>query len=167
MEGASEVISSPSNAVKRPRNVDKWKKNVCKKKRNLGEEYISYNNGRVIPRRVIGESCACKLNCFDNISEDSRESIFSEFWASGSHLVQTSFIQKHVEQAKPKRRRTRDISKHRKFSRSFYLRSSDGNNVRVCMKAFCSILGVTKHRVRYACENMVSEAGEYLFCFLF
>ena len=164
MDNNPNYITSPSNAVKRSRNPEQWKKHIPRKKRNLGEEYNSYSTGKLIPKRSMGDPCGCtRLKCFENICENNRQKIFSEFWSTGSHLIQTSFIQNHVQQNKPKHHRTADLAKQRKCSRTYFLKSSDGNNVCVCLKAFCSILGETERRVKYACDAMMTESGEFFF----
>ena len=166
MDNNPNYISSPSNALKRPRNPDQWKKNIPRKRRNLGKEYTSYSTGKLIPERSIGEPCGCRLKCFENISEDDRQKIFSDFWNSGSHLIQTSFIQKSVQQNKPKHHTTTDPAKQRKCARIYFLSTSDGNTVRVCLKAFCSIFGKNERRVKYACDAMMTDSGEFLLIIL-
>lgn len=77
-------------------------KDVAKRNRNLSLEYVNTKK-KHIDARSLKPSCSekkCRLQCTQNISEDTRKSIFDNYWNMGNISRQRDFIVNHTEEIK-------------------------------------------------------------------
>lgn len=65
---------------------------------SLGRQFLT-TRGKLI---ILRPPCACKLKCFDKITEQQREFIFSHFWRLGKRSNQWSFVLQFTSRKKPK-----------------------------------------------------------------
>ena len=80
---------SPLKKMSSPRkrtNPDKWKRNVRKPQRVSGKSYISEGGKKVNQRNVKAQDCSkCRFKCNENVSDESKQSIMSFYYALRSH----------------------------------------------------------------------------------
>lgn len=148
--------TTPSNARKRPWNESRWKKRVAKRERNLGHEYTSVNTGKENAARGVGPPCNCSINCFDLVGHANIESIFRDFWASGSWNTQTAYIQKQTTTVAVKRRRTNNVENQKGCTRYYHV-TVDDTDITVCKTAFANIHGISRQRLDRAQKNKTSS----------
>ncbi|CAG4946020.1 unnamed protein product [Colias eurytheme] len=103
----SDVMKEKSRKIHRLESKD----NQRKYRVNRGLEYIS-RKGKVNPRKKLKPPCpqSCRQQCYNKISEESRQKIFDLFWSIGDHRRQWEFITKYIEKV-PKARVTSEKSK--------------------------------------------------------
>ena len=134
-----ETVVSPFSR-KRKVNELNWKRNKAKTAKNLGKEYVARHSENIVPARKIGDPCGCKRNCFQKIGEEHIERIFNDYWKLGDNELQKGFIISNVDVKKPESHVTNDLDKQKKCRREYSFRVNN-EQVRVCMKAFLSVLG--------------------------
>lgn len=83
----------------RGKGILKYGKLILKKqKKNLGQQFINHR-GKVIRGRQLkpGYNQTCIRKCFENLTEEIRTQIFTDFWALGDHNAQVQFVSRFVE----------------------------------------------------------------------
>lgn len=130
---------------KRTRNPESWKDNKAKKLRNCGKSYQSRSK-KTVPARCMKPVCSCRLKCFDNITENSRLSIFENFWRLGNIDLQRSFIRACMVEVKPKYKYT-NSAKPRQPNNYFFF-TIDGSKIRVCKTYFLNTLSISDRQIR-------------------
>ena len=138
---------------KRPRMEMTWQKNKRKRLRNEGKSYIT-SKGSAVPPRVTGNDCKCSMGCFKKLSSSDRTKILKEFNHLGTFDLQTAYLHGLIHRYEPKRRYTsgRESDCKRKNSFSYYIRYG-GKEIRICLRTFCSIHGISIKRVRNIRSN--------------
>ena len=148
---------------KRPMTTD-----TPKKRKVTGRQREKAKKLRV-SNHVTGENCNCaRFRCFEAISPDERQSIIEDFnTLYDSKNGQDAYLATLISVGEIHRRRSRknDDERHKPKSMSLsYVvklqREGSCQSVNVCAKAFCSIFGITKHRVETIRKAMFST-GEY------
>ena len=132
---------------KRVRREKDWISNKRKKLRNAGKMYV--NSKRVVvPPRVCGSDCKCSMGCFKKIQSTERMKILEEFNNLQDFDIQNAYLHGLIHRCDPKRRYTSKGSTSKRNNTFTYYVRSCGNEVHVCLKAFCNIHGVSVKRVR-------------------
>lgn len=109
----------------------------------------------------VGPDCLCKrLRCFQTVPEDERKRIIREFNALGDNNKQNAYLGGLIS-VLPVRRRGSNEDQTRFNTASFGYRvlvRKDGVaiDVKVCLKAFMSIHGISEDKVRYIRNSLVS-----------
>lgn len=100
------------------------------------------------------------MKCFERISEYECSDIFIEFRSINDKNQQDTFLQALIEKTDVKRNRTKRLVdaniKPRAWNFRYALLIPEGNKIRVCNKAFCSIFGVSRNRVRRLASLLLS-----------
>ncbi|KAE8737783.1 hypothetical protein FOCC_FOCC016751 [Frankliniella occidentalis] len=110
--------SSESPKRKRSRNTYRWKSTIRKQQKNLGQPYISVK-GKEMKGAEMRNPCSCKHNCRHKITEEQRNYLFQQFWASGSHERQWEYIRQHST-SKPTNEEKEGFVGKKKCIRSFF-----------------------------------------------
>lgn len=130
-------------------------RNERKIKRNTGQMYVTAK-GKEIKQREMIILPSCRLKCRDKLPENTRKSIFKEYWALGSRDRRVTYIANHSETTKTavKRTRTNDPakSKNRERSHTFYFKIN-GQKIKICRGCFMKTLGETQMFVTLALRN--------------
>ena len=122
-----------------------------------------------VSNHVSGENCNCtRFSCFEAISHDERQPIIEDFnTLYESKNGQDAYLATLISVGEIHRRRPRENHEERHKPKSISLsfivklqREGCCQYVNVCAKAFCSIFGITKHRVETIRKAMLST-GEY------
>ena len=116
-----------------------------------------------LSNHVTGPECQCKrLNCFDNVNEPARARVIAHLNSIGSRTEQDCFLSGLIEILNVKQRRSRnDENQHpmHNFSYKYFVNVlKDGvlRKTEVCIRAFCSIFGVTPRRLRFIRESLAT-----------
>ena len=136
-----------------PLATDKPKK---KKKRKVNGRKREIEKKARVSSHETGPDCQCtRLKCFQNINEQERRVLIDDF---NSHYktkdAQDAYLASLMEVELVQRRRPRDnvggLEKPKSMSMVFAVKVKRGQTCRkvtVCVKAFCSIFGITKNRL--------------------
>ena len=141
---SSDESATPLTCTrKRVRREQCWVK-WWKKLRNAGKMYVN-SKGVVVPPRVSGYDCKCPMHCFKNVSQSDRSAILDEFNHLQTFDVQNatcmvSFIDLVLNDDIPSSRGA-VVNKRARFHTSW-------QEVKVCLKAFCGVHGISVKRVR-------------------
>lgn len=109
----------------------------------------------------LGPDCSCKkLRCFETVLEDERKRIIREFNALGDNDKQNSYLGGLIT-VLPVRRRGSKEDQMRFNTASFayrvlVMRDGVARDVRVCLKAFMSMHGISEDKVRYIRNALVA-----------
>ena len=78
--------------------------NKVEKKRllNQNKPHHNYHGVLVEPKEFTAIESCCKKNCFDKLSIEAQEKLFSDFHAFGSFELRSSFISHSVEEVQQK-----------------------------------------------------------------
>lgn len=95
-----------SRGRKRLRKQSEWNRSIQKVRRTAGKQYVSTSKV-VVPARVMGNACNCKLKCFDNIPAITRQKIFDDFNKLPSKELQDSYLCRNIALKDVSRRRPR------------------------------------------------------------
>ncbi|CAH2102002.1 unnamed protein product [Euphydryas editha] len=143
---AVENISISNTSKKRRRGN---KKEIAKTLRNLGLAYTSASTSRkLVSPRKLKEPCnsRCRLKCSERISQESRQTIFEDYWNMGSLTRQRDFIAKQISEVKPKYQYKR-LDNNRLPKHAFYL-TVNRERQRVCKIFFKNTLGINDRPIR-------------------
>lgn len=129
---------------KRNRNPEQWQTNIKKRKKNLGQEFINHR-GKVIKGRQLKPGCnkTCPRKCFENLTEEIRTQICSDFWSLGDHNSQVQFVSKCVERVPKKQVLLATIETSRRHWSYKYFFSINQVKIQVCKKMFCNTLDIS------------------------
>ncbi|KAH9643177.1 hypothetical protein HF086_010629 [Spodoptera exigua] len=143
----------------RERFQKKWKDQERKYNVNRGLEYVS-RNGRVHGKRNMKTSCpiTCRKKCSEKLTEDIRQRIFDRFWSIGDHSRQWDFLARYAIRAEKKRITVDKENSKRLHTISYYLPSSQGDNIEttkipVCKTMFLRTLCISFNFVYTALEK--------------
>ncbi|KAH9643194.1 hypothetical protein HF086_012856 [Spodoptera exigua] len=143
----------------RERFQKKWKDQERKYNVNRGLEYVS-RNGRVHGKRNMKTSCpiTCRKKCSEKLTEDIRQRIFDRFWSIGDHSRQWDFLARYAIRAEKKRITVDKENSKRLHTISYYLPSSQGDNIEttkipVCKTTFLRTLSISFNFVYTALEK--------------
>lgn len=153
----------------RPRNPETWACNKRKALRNSGKTYLS-SKGKIVEARRMYPSCGekCRSHCINRITEEDRQFNFNGYWALGDVVKQRMFINSHITQTQPRRRRV--VNSNRSITLKFYLdvRNVDGTTsmVQVCKNMFKNTLVVSAQVIqgvikKYAKAGFVDPRGKH------
>ena len=125
-----------------------------KKKKSAGETYVS-TVGKIVPQRQVGPPCtaACKNKCSINFTDDTRQTIFDNYWKL-SEIQKKEFILKYVQKCKKKRSTTGKESRTN-YIRKYYL-PIESEVFRVCRAFFMSTLDVKSKFLRYTEDSSIA-----------
>ena len=141
-----------SKKPRRPRTLgrEEWKEAKAKRLRNLGLEYTSVSLGKKMATRKIGPPCSD--GCFNNLSEETRNAIFKNFWAMGNYNKQNSYISQRKRPVPVKRKYTKKaVSSHMNYE---YSVKYFNRTYVVCRKAFLSLHDISEHRLYLQVKKM-------------
>ncbi|KAJ8876601.1 hypothetical protein PR048_021046 [Dryococelus australis] len=135
-----ETFTTHSRVRKRVQEVAKRKREVAKGLRNSGKSYIG-NRGIVKPARQLRQfNHNCRYKCNETISEQERQTLFTEYWTLISWDLQTVFVDSCIKLKQPKRQKivSKKSKKHstvitikgNRICKVFLLKTLDISNVR-------------------------------------
>ena len=140
-----------------------------KKRKVIGRKKEIEKKARVSSHET-GPDCQCtRLKCFQNVNEQERRVLIDDF---NSHYqtkdAQDAYLASLMEVKQVQRRRPRNnvegLEKPKSMSMVFALKVKRGetcSKVTVCVKAFCSIFGITKNRLE-TIRKSLSTTGKPL-----
>lgn len=112
---------------------------------SLDRQFLT-TRGKLI---ILRPPCACKLKCFDKITEQQREFIFSHFWRLGKRSNQWSFVLQFTTRKKPKSvARAHLATTPHKYRFNYFLPltqniGNDMEKVKVCQAMFTQTLVIS------------------------
>ncbi|XP_015590004.1 uncharacterized protein LOC107265247 isoform X2 [Cephus cinctus] len=153
-------IKESKEAVKRTKHPERWKVNIKKNARLRGEEYIGVG-GKIVPAKVMGPPCDCRMRCSDKIDEDAREQLHSVFWKTCTWEQRKQYIALSVKESPKQRTRCRGNvkSEHRRQVTFTYSLLIKGEFITVCKPMFLSTFSVSEKFVRHAMDKKRSSPG--------
>ena len=128
-----------------------WKSNVNKNKRQQGQPYQT-RHGCEKPARKMGPPCTSsycqksKSRGCNNISEEQRTQIHSQFWAMSTWDERRTYVQTLVQKCQIKQK-TKGSDSPRQTS-LLYSFNVDGQLIQVCNRLFSSTLGISERTIR-------------------
>lgn len=108
----------------------------------------------------MGENCNCRLQCFDNVPEDTRRRISKEFNLMESVDLQNAYLCGLISVLPIQRRRPRKDESEARFNNATYkyrVRGQIGDGVKevvVCRKAFMAMHGISKSKIQYLVHSL-------------
>ncbi|XP_062530462.1 uncharacterized protein LOC105841614 [Bombyx mori] len=159
-----EIEQEKKKGRKRRAVPKEWKKNKAKLLRNSGKAYLSSSKSKkLMKERELKPTCndKCKLKCFNKISEEKRQIIFSNYWKMADLEKQRQFINKYVKAIKPKYRYIREGSTRKDYNHAFYF-EVDKEDIRVCKTFFKNTLGISDRPIRTVIYMQNSVVGGFL-----
>ncbi|CAH1111415.1 unnamed protein product [Psylliodes chrysocephalus] len=119
--GKKRAIKGDTRAVRQHR----------KEKRNTGQEYVNFKEKKKAAR-IMQPLKPCRNKCRENISEEERHKLFTEYWAVGDYNRKTAYVAGLLEIKKKAVSRPRtsvpNKSKHRMNTVLYHLQVN-GRNV--------------------------------------
>lgn len=159
----SEGNATNKRFKKRSRRVLKWSDVKRKCLTNLGKSYIT-KKGKLVDRKVMGNTCCCRNKCGEKITESDRLECFTRFWNLGNKEKQWLFILKYV--LKERKKRCLNSSSNRrqytyKYSLPLKSQSTDleCTRVAICKTLFLNTLAVGERTVKTAFQKFNGVAN--------
>lgn len=110
--------------------------------KDSGKRYKAYRgHGRDVEDRKIGDPCRCRKKCFENLSQEEREAVFSKFWGLNEYDIQNAYLLGCMSKNNIKRK-----TKKRDTRRGQTICYVVGTKT-VCKDAFTSLHGIGRGRV--------------------
>jgi len=124
-------------------------------KRNAGEAYTNTKEKANPGKQCKWVECKCHNNCSTTISFQERKKNFDFFYSNKNWETQTGIIQASVKVKTVTRRRQPEAegAKKKSQTREFFLRSSNGVDVKVCKTVYLNSLGLDSARVHRALKK--------------
>lgn len=138
------------NSRKKRKNEEKWKRNIRKRKRAAGKEYENVKGNTVTAKRFEDKDCPCLKKCHLKFSQERREILFKNFYALGSHTLQTAYIFGQVRIQGKQRTYGNQGIKRKENTRVYFLSDEKGEEHQVCKEFFKQSLGVSDGRITRA-----------------
>lgn len=162
IKGSKRVKSTKEakDAIKRSKHPEKWKVNVKKNARLRGEEYIGVG-GKVVPAKVMGPPCDCRMRCNEKLNETSRQQLHGVFWKTCTWEQRKQYIALMVKESPKQRTRCRGEvkSENRRQITFTYSLLINGEFITVCKSMFLSTFSVSEKFVRHAMDKKRSSPG--------
>ncbi|KAF9411132.1 hypothetical protein HW555_009994 [Spodoptera exigua] len=159
------ITYSPCNNDKRRRkriSIAKKDKGRLRERfqKKWKDQERKYNVNRGLEYRNIKTSCpiTCRKKCSEKLTEDIRQRIFDMFWSIGDHSRQWDFLARYAIRAEKKRITVDKENSKRLHTISYYLPSSQGDNIEttkipVCKTMFLRTLSISFNFVYTALEK--------------
>ncbi|XP_046740862.1 uncharacterized protein LOC124408166 isoform X1 [Diprion similis] len=156
----TKPIKETKEIVKRTKHPEKWKVNVKKNARLRGEEYIGVG-GKIVPAKVMGPPCDCRMRCSDKIDEEARAQLHNVFWKTCTWEQRKQYVALSVKESPKQRTRCRGNvkSEHRRQVTFTYSLLIKGEVLTVCKPMFLSTFSVSEKFVRHAMEKKRTSPG--------
>lgn len=136
---------------KRKTNPGSWKKNIRKRNVRSGKEYQSVTGKTIDAKCLKPHGCTkSRFNCANKVDDDTRLTIFNEYWNLQSYERQRDFICSHVLQRESLGSPTK--KKQKQVARTFSFQVK-GQNMRVCKQFFISTLAIRRKTVEIALKK--------------
>lgn len=151
----STIISGPGHVESNnPRNcntkieiasattVKPETRNSRKQKKNLGQPYIS-SNGKYVKARMMQPLTKCRNNCQEKISDEDKETIFTNYWKLGNHRKRCAYVSSMLSANYKASHRPKylDVEKQRFRQITYkYFLEIDGKRIHVCKICFMKTL---------------------------
>jgi len=146
----AEPVVQHRTSRKRMRNPQLWKRNAIKAARERGDGYTNYRNVAVPAKKpqLEGILChsKCRFQCSETVDLDSRRNLFEAFYSMTSG-GQDAYLFGCIQSFPPKTRLC-NAERPREFS-AVYSVKIEGENVRVCKKAFQILHCVSEAKVAH------------------
>ncbi|XP_072400529.1 uncharacterized protein [Diabrotica undecimpunctata] len=161
-EVAASNVATTSGLVenkkskKRSREPNMWKRNQRKLRRSKGEEYINVK-GNIVERRSRGGPCQCRFKCFEGISEETLDKIFTSFYEIGDKEQQDIYLGGLIQTRNVDRRRPKGGGGVPRGQTFLYKIKRGIFEKKVCKTAFMNIHAITKSRVERIATHMASQ----------
>ncbi|XP_014217782.1 uncharacterized protein LOC106646252 [Copidosoma floridanum] len=109
------------------------------------------------PKRQMGPACtsSCRRRCFERLSEEERETLYTEFWSLSSRMAQWEYIAASLF-VKPKGKATtkdRVVISRRNNSRVYFFTVPDRVE-QVCKTMFLNTLGINNSWTFTVCKKL-------------
>lgn len=110
----------------------------------LGRQFLT-TRGKLI---ILRPPCTCKFKCFDKITEQQREFVFSHFWRLGKRSNQWNFVLQFTTRKKPKSVARAHFATTHKYRFNYFLPlteniGKDVEKVKVCQTMFIRTLVIS------------------------
>lgn len=144
---------------KRKANPLDWSFRKTKYLRNSGKSYTSASKSlKKFGERKMSLPCGekCRLQCSKKINEETRRTIFSNYWQLSDLQRQREYIVAHSDYIKPKYRYS-STENYRAMNCAFYFNVND-SRLRVCKHFFKATLAINDRPIRTALKKK-TESG--------
>lgn len=184
----TKLLKEHKEPIKRAKHPENWKVNVKKNARLRGEEYIGVGGnyetlnsptivyvievindwyilpfiGKIVPAKIMGAPCNCRMHCADKISEKEREELYKGFWETCMWEQRKQYIALSVKESPKQRTRCRGNvkSEHRRQMTFTYSLLLKNEFITVCKSMFLSTFAVSEKFVRHVMDKKrVSPGG--------
>ena len=140
------------------------------KKRKVFGRKSNKNQHQKLSGHVTGRDCHCaRHQCYTNVTKTERSRIIAHFNSLESKTEQDAVLSNLIDILPVKKRRSRkkddDCLAHG-FSYQYYINVLDSGKyarVPVCIRAFCSVFGITASRVRAVRESIAATGNTNIF----
>ena len=112
------------NLKRKFKGKENWTKAKAKRLRGHGEEYVSPNTKKKVPKREIkpvdpANPCCKGKRCFENIPRNVQKFIKEQYYSLGGTIARRSYIQNMVLETKPKRHYGNNPAKQKQVTRTY------------------------------------------------
>lgn len=177
-------IKESREPLKRTKHPELWKVNLKKNARLRGEEYVGVGGnsemlprgtfawnvstvtsvlfiGRIVPAKVMGPPCKCRMRCSEKIDESAREELHNIFWRTCSWEQRKQYVALSVKESPKQRTRCRGNvkSEHRRQVTFTYSLLLKGEFATVCKCMFLSTFAVSEKFVRHVMDKKRASPG--------
>ncbi|KAF7991180.1 hypothetical protein HCN44_002742 [Aphidius gifuensis] len=156
----SDKKSRPRDSGPRVKQPENWKVNVKKIARLKGEEYIG-KGGKIVPAKLMGPPCDCRMLCSEKVSEKIRNQLHEVFWKTCNWEQRKQYIAMSVKESPKKRTRVPGKKKEetRRQVTLTYSLIVDNENITVCKTMFLRTFSLSEKFVRHAMEKKRTSPG--------
>nr|CAH7761042.1 unnamed protein product [Callosobruchus chinensis] len=141
----SVVPSNRPISYRKLKGDTRKKRDERKERRNLGKSYET-RSGKLVQERTLKPLNMCRNRCVEKVCEETRQHIFTNFWAMRSYNRRAQFIAGQIEVMDKKctRIRNTDLNKQRyRQSTVLYHLPINGTNIRTCKTCFVKTFDVS------------------------
>ena len=117
--------------------------------------------GKVVPAKVMGPPCDCRMRCNDKIDEIARQQLHGVFWKTCTWEQRKQYIALLVKESPKQRTRCRgDVKSENRRQVTFtYSLLINGDFMTVCKSMFLSTFSVSEKFVRHAMDKKRTSPG--------
>lgn len=137
-------------------NPAAWKRNIKKKAIAEGKMYTNWKGVQKGPRST-GTNCNCRYKCFQNVDEETRNTILEKFNKIGDRNLQNTYLGGLIQTTSIQRVRKKTNERPGRTCSHMYFVRLGQQSKRVCRHAFGSIHGISRKRVDQIAQTFRSR----------
>ncbi|XP_076753715.1 uncharacterized protein LOC143425099 [Xylocopa sonorina] len=147
-------IVNDKESLRRTKHPELWKVNIKKTARLRGEEYIGVG-GKIVPAKIMGPPCKCRMRCTEKVNEMARKELHNFFWKTFNWEQRKQCVALSVKESPKQRTRCRGNVKsgHRRQVTFTYSLLLNGEFITVCKCMFLSTFALSEKFVRHVMDK--------------